>query len=325
MAVYTQLTHDEIVTHLKQYDLGELVRYQGIQEGVSNTNFLVVTTKDRYILTLFEKRTDPKDLPYFIGIMEHLAAKGIDCPLPIQTKDGAAIAEIKDHPAIIISFLEGQGVGRIYNEHMAPLGEVLARMHMAIDGFDQRRPNTLSLPEWKTMAEQVVPRADEIKEGLGDIISDEIAYLEAHWPSDLPSGVIHADLFPDNVFYQQSGADVNLTGVIDFYFACNDFFMYDLAITMNAWCFERRNHHEFNITRTSKLLGGYHRVRPISDAEFHALPTLARGATMRFLLTRCVDWLNPAPGALVTRKDPDEFLRKLQFHQRVKSSSEYGL
>ena len=325
MAVYTPLTHDEIAAHLTYYDIGELVRFSGITDGVSNTNFLIVTTKDRYILTLFEKRTDPKDLPYFISVMEHLAAGGIKCPLPIKAKQGDAIVEIKGHPAIIISFLEGSGVRRISNAHMGPLGETLARMHTVIEDFEQSRPNTLSLPEWKAMAQQVMPRADEIGPDLGDIISSEIDFLTQHWPQSLPSGVIHADLFPDNIFYQNIGAEVKLTGVIDFYFACNDFFMYDLAITMNAWCFERSNHHEFNITRTSKLLQGYNRVRPISDAELAALPILARGAAMRFLLTRCYDWLNPEPGAQVTPKKPDEYLHKLQFHQRVKSSGEYGL
>lgn len=325
MAVYTHLTHDEIVQHLKQYDLGELVEWKEIKEGIENSNFFIRTTRNRFILTIFEKRVDPNDLPYFIGIMEHLAKKGIACPLPLPTRDGQTITTLKNKPSTIISFLEGTGVKRIRNTHMAYLGGLMGDMHMAIVSYPDKRINTMSLPEWKVLAAKVAPRADEIESKLGTLIEKEITFLEKNWPSGLPEGVIHADLFPDNVFYKEYGPEVALTGVIDFYFACNDFFMYDLAITMNAWCFERSNHHEFNITRTSMLLRGYNHIRTISREELDALPILARGAALRFLLTRCHDWLYPAPDALVKAKDPQEYLTKLKFHQRVKSSTEYGI
>lgn len=326
MAVYTHLTEDDIQAYLNQFDIGTLVAWNGITEGIENSNFYLKTTKDKYILTLFEKRVNPKDLPFFIGMMEHLAARGISCPKPIAAKNGEVVLVLKDRPAVIISFLEGKGVRTVRNTHMALLGDVLAHMHQAAEGFRLSRPNTMSFPEWKLLAEKVVGRADEIFAGLGTLITKEIKFLEQHWPKpdELPAGVIHADLFPDNVFYIEHGMDVHLSGVIDFYFACNDFFMYDLAITMNAWCFENM-HHEFNITRTSLLLKGYNQVRQISTAELEALPILARGAALRFLLTRCYDWLNPASGAIVRPKDPKEYLRKLQFHQQVKTSREYGL
>jgi homoserine kinase type II len=324
MAVYTHLTEDDIKAHLAHYDIGELVAWHGIAEGIENSNFFIKTTQNKFILTLFEKRVNPDDLPFFIGMMQHLAARGISCPKPIAAKNGGVIFTLKDRPAVIISFLEGKGVRTARNMHMALLGDVLAHMHQAADGFALTRLNTMSLPEWKLLAEKVVGKADEIYAGLGGLIDREIHFLENHWPKDLPSGVIHADLFPDNVFYIEHGAEVRMGGVIDFYFACNDFFMYDLAITMNAWCFESM-HHEFNITRTSLLLRGYNQVRQISAEELEALPILARGASLRFLLTRCFDWLNPAAGALVKPKDPKEYLRKLQFHQQVKTSREYGL
>lgn len=324
MAVYTHLTHEEVAAHLSRYDLGELVSAEGIQEGVENSNYLIRTTTGKYILTLFEKRVDPADLPFFIGMMDWLADHGIPCPQALIDKDGAKILTLKGHPAVLISFLNGKGVRTIRNTHLALLGDIQAKMHLAAEGFSLSRPNTMSLEEWKGLAEKVVSGADTIMRGLANLIEKEIRFLEAHWPGGLPSGVIHADMFPDNVFYIEHGLDIRLSGVIDFYFACNDFFMYDLAICMNAWCFENM-HHEFNITRTSLMLKGYNRIRPISKAELDALPILARGSALRFLLTRCYDWLNPAPGALVKPKNPMEYLKKLQFHQQVKSHTEYGL
>lgn len=326
MAVYTHLTEDDIKTHLAKFDIGELIAWHGITEGVENSNFFIKTTTNKYILTLFEKRVNPADLPFFIGVMEQLAARGISCPKPIVAKNSEVVITLKERPAAIISFLEGKGVRRIRNTHMALLGDVLAHMHKGIEGFALKRPNTMALPEWKTLAAKVIGNAGKIFDGLDTLIEKEIHFLEKYWPQPgaLPSGVIHADLFPDNVFYVEQGTDVHMGGVIDFYFACNDFFMYDLAITMNAWCFESM-HHEFNITRTSLLLRGYNQVRQISPEELEALPILARGAALRFLLTRCYDWLNPAPGAMVNAKDPKEYLRKLQFHQQVKTSREYGL
>lgn len=324
MAVYTHLTADEIKDHLTQYDLGELVEYRGIQEGIENSNFFVRTTSGKYILTLFEKRVDPKDLPFFVGMMDWLEEKGIQCPRALVAKNGERIVKVKNHPSIIITFLEGKGVRTIRNTHMALLGDIQAKMHLAAEGFSLQRENSMSLAAWKQLAQKVVSGADVISPGLSKKIEMEIMFLEHHWPKGLPSGVIHADLFPDNVFYIERGVDVFLSGVIDFYFACNDYFMYDLAICMNAWCFEHV-HYEFNITRAALLLRGYNHIRPLTSEEMDALPILARGSALRFLLTRTHDWLHPVEGALVKPKNPDEYIKKLHFHQRVKSIKEYGL
>ncbi len=323
MAVYTALTDDEIWDFLQGYDLAPLAVAEGIRAGVENTNYLLkMQNGARYILTLFEKRVAEADLPFFTGLMERLASRQVPCPMPLGGRDGVVIRRLKDRPAVMVSFLEGRGVSAIQNEHMSGLGTHMARMHLGGQGFELERPNALSLTGWQALVGKIAPRADEIAPGLARELQGEMQALAAAWPppDGLPRGVIHADLFPDNVFYDWNG---HLTGIIDFYFACNDFLAYDLAICINAWCFERT--YEFNITRAKLMLRAYNDVRPLSEAELAALPTLARGAALRFLLTRAHDWLFPVEGALVTPKDPLEYLKKLRFHRSVAHHGEYGL
>lgn len=321
MAVYTALSDAEIAAFLADYALAPLAKAEGIRAGVENTNYLI-TLHDgtRYILTLFEKRVAEEDLPFFAGLMERLAAAHVPCPMPLRTKGGAVIGGVKGKPAIIVTFLEGRAAGGIEPRHMGELGAHMARMHLAGQGYPVGRVNALSLDGWRTLLAKVAPRADEIAPGLAAELQQEMQALEAAWPRDLPRGVIHADLFPDNVFY---GAGEKLTGIIDFYFACNDFLAYELAICLNAWCFERI--YEFNITKAQLMLKAYNEVRPFSETELQALPVLARGAALRFLLTRAHDWLFRVEGALVTPKDPLEYLKKLRFHRSVKHHKEYGL
>jgi homoserine kinase type II len=321
MAVYTELTQDEIQTLLNDYDLPKLAAADGIRSGVENTNYkLTLQDGTKRILTLFEKRVAEADLPFFAGLMEQLAAKHVPCPMPVHARDGAALRRVKNKPAMMVTFLEGASTSSIQNPHMTELGRHLANMHLGAAGFPLARPNALSLSGWQTLCAKILPRADEIVAGLADVLHEEIQYQEAAWPAHLASGVIHADLFPDNVFFDK---DAKLTGLIDFYFACNDMLAYDIAICMNAWCFEKGR--DFNITRAKLLLRGYNDVRPLPEAELAALPVLARGASLRFLLTRAHDWLFPVAGALVTPHDPLEYLRKLRFHRTVKHHSEYGL
>lgn len=320
MAVYTTLTHAEIDGFLEQYALGRLQEARAIAEGVENSNYLLtLDTGTRYIFTIYEKRVNPADLPYFLGVMDHLAAGGVPCPVPIKGRDGAMVHEAKGRPAALVSFLSGKSTKNIKNEHVAGLGAAMAQMHKAAEGFALSRLNTLSLTGWRPLYEKFRPRVGEIDAGLGALIEKELHHLETHWPRALPGGVIHADLFPDNVFFEGD----RLTGLIDFYFACNDYFVYDLAICMNAWCFERKS--EFNITKARRMLHAYHAVRPLSEAELEALPILCRGAALRFLLTRSHDWLFRVEGALVTPKDPMEYEKKLRFHQTVQRHEEYGL
>lgn len=319
MAVYTEVTETDLSSFLEDYDIGTLLSYKGIAEGVENSNFLLRTTGGTFILTLYEKRVDPADLPFFLGLMDHLAEKGLNCPLPIHRNDGTSLGQLAGRPAALISFLDGAWPRRAQPFHCRGVGRVLAEMHIAGADFTISRENALSVPDWRPLWELSAPRADEVEQGLQAEIEAELDILEKNWPRNLPGGVIHADLFPDNVFF--IGED--LSGVIDFYFACNDFLVYDLAICLNAWCFEADG--AFNLTKGMALLDGYNSVRPLTAAETQALPLLARGAAMRFLLTRLYDWLMTPAGALVVKKDPMEYLRKIRFHRSVDSAMAYGL
>ena len=319
MAVYTDVAADDLADFLKGYDIGELLSYKGIAEGVENSNFLMHTTKGAFILTLYEKRVASEDLPYFLSLMTHLAARGINCPQPAKNRKGDVYSQLAGRPAAIINFLEGVWPRRPTATHCAGVGEALARMHLAGLDFPLTRKNPLSVAGWRPLFEAAAPRADSVQHGLRDFLGRELDHLEASWPKHLPEGVIHADLFPDNVFFLGD----KLSGLIDFPFACNDILAYDVAICLNAWCFEPD--HAFNATKARVLLGAYGRARKLSQAEQDALPLLARGAALRFLLTRLVDFLNVPPGALVKPKDPLEYVRKLRFQQGVTCMRDYGV
>ncbi|MBD9386213.1 homoserine kinase [Rhizobium sp. CG4] len=319
MAVYTDITEDDLKSFLEAYDAGELTSYKGIAEGVENTNFLLHTTKSPLILTLYEKRVEKSDLPFFLGLMHHLADKGLSCPLPLPRKDGELLGELSGRPAALISFLEGMWLRKPEAKHCREVGKALAAMHLAGEGFEIKRPNALSVEGWKVLWEKSRERADEVEKGLQQEIQPEIDFLAANWPKDLPAGVIHADLFQDNVFFLGD----ELSGLIDFYFACNDFLAYDVSICLNAWCFEKDG--AYNVTKGKALLEGYQSVRPLNAEELNALPLLARGSALRFFLTRLYDWLTTPEGALVVKKDPIEYLRKLRFHRSINDVAEYGL
>ena len=319
MAVYTEVSAEDLAQFVADYDLGELLSFKGIAEGVENSNYLLQAENGSFILTLYEKRVAAQDLPFFLGLMEHLAGQGISCPVPLQAKDGKALRQLCGRPAALISFLEGLSPRRLQTFHCAALGTAMAQMHLAGASYPMERQNALSVAGWRPLLEACAPRANEVKSGLADALQRELAYLEENWPGDLPAGVIHADLFPDNVFFRQE----RLTGIIDFYFACNDFFAYDLAVCLNAWCFEHDN--AFNVTKARMLLQAYSRERAFSEAELAALPLLARGSALRFLLTRLYDWLHHPEGALVKPKDPLEYWKKLRFHQDVRGPGAYGL
>ena len=319
MAVYTEVSDEELRAFLDGYELGEVLAFKGIAEGVETSNYLLRTTAGSFILTLYEKRVAAEDLPYFLGLMEHLAARGIGCPTPVAGRDGETLRRLCGRPAAVITFLDGLSPRRILPEQCRALGTALAELHLAGSDFPGHRANDLSVAGWRPLLEASAARADEVRPGLGEALEAELRQHEAAWPADLPAGVIHADLFPDNVFFLGD----RLTGIIDFYFACNDLFAYDIAVCLNAWCFEPDN--AFNITKARYLLRAYRAVRPITDAELEALPLLARGSALRFLLTRLFDWLNQPPGALVKPKDPLEYWNKLRFHQEVKGPGAYGL
>jgi homoserine kinase type II len=320
MAVYTDVAADELAEFLSRYDLGELLSYKGIAEGVENSNFLLHTTAGYFILTLYEKRVAKGDLPFFLGLMTHLASHGINCPQPLLTRNGEALSTLVGRPAAIINFLEGIWPRKPSVAHCAGVGQALAKMHLAGRDFSMTRANALSVSGWRPLFELAASRADEVQHGLRAFIGAELDHLEGGvWPTDLPQGVIHADLFPDNVFFLGE----RLSGIIDFTFACNDTLAYDVAICLNAWCFE--TDCSFNVTKARAFLSAYGRERELSQAEQDALPLLARGAALRFLLTRLVDFLNVPQGALVRPKDPLEYVRKLRFQQSVASVRDYGV
>jgi homoserine kinase type II len=319
MAVYTEVSNGELEAFVALYDIGQVASCKGIAEGVENSNFLLSTDRSRYILTLYEKRVAREDLPFFLGLMDHLAARGIVCPTPIHQRSGSALGELCGRPAALISFLDGMWPRRPTPRQCQLLGEAMARMHLAGADYEGRRPNNLSVAGWRRLHESTAARAHAVAPGLADEIKSELEAFEARWPEGLAAGVIHADLFPDNVFFLGD----RLSGIIDFYFACNDFYVYDLAICLNAWCFEPDN--SFNVTKARLMITAYDKVRPIPSAELAALPLLARGSALRFLLTRLYDWLNHPAGAFVKPKDPLEYLNKLRFHRGVRSAAAYGV
>ena len=319
MAVYTDIADDELRAFIALYDIGEVLSCKGIAEGVENSNFLVTTERGNFILTLYERRVAPADLPFFIALMEHLAAHGVACPTPVKARDGFALRQLCGRPAAIVTFLAGMWPRRVQPFHCAGVGAALAGLHHAGASFGMTRSNDLSVSGWQRLYAACGSRAVDVQPGLAGEVEAELLLIEAEWPRDLPTGVIHADLFPDNVFFRER----EVSGLIDFYFACTDFLAYDLAVCLNAWCFEADG--SLNVTKARLLLDGYRRIRPLTSDELAALPLLARGSALRFLLTRLFDWLNQPAGALVRPKDPLEFLRKLRFHRGIIEIAGYGV
>jgi homoserine kinase type II len=318
LAVYTELSDEELGVLLALYDLGRPLAFKGIAEGVENSNFLLETEAGRFFLTIYEKRVARADLPFFMSVMERLADKGLPAPRPIRTKAGAVLAETRGKACAIITFLTGLSPRRPTAAQCRAVGEALARMHRALDGFSGSRANALGPNSWEALVAPRTALAETLRPNLAATAADDLSVLMRAWPADLPRGVIHADLFPDNVLFVGEA----VSGLIDFYFACVDFLAYDLAVCLNAWCFEPGG--QFNLTKGRALIGGYEGVRALTPGEREALPTLARGAAMRFFATRLADWAETPPGALVTAKDPLEYADKLDFHRRAKSAGDYG-
>jgi homoserine kinase type II len=319
MAVYTEVTDEALAAFLADYEIGGMVAFRGIAEGVENSNYALKTTQGDFILTLYEKRVNTADLPWFLGLMEHLAARGLPCPLPVRAKDGKNLNPLSGRIAAITTFLPGVWPRRVAIDHCEPLGAALAQLHLAGQDFAPRRANALGPEAWQPLLEKSLAHADDVQLGLGAELTENLARITTAWPRDLPVGHIHADLFPDNVFFLNG----KISGLIDFYFAATDLYAYDIAICLNAWCFERD--FSFNITKSRALLRGYLAHRPLGEAERAALPVLAQGAAMRFLLTRLYDWLHTPAGALVTPKDPLAYYRRLRFHNTARDASYYGL
>lgn len=319
MAVYTQVPAEEMAQFLTRYDTGPLVSAKGIAEGVENSNYLVETTTDRFILTLYEKRVNEDDLPFFMDLLDHLGARGCKVPRFIAAKDGTKLQQLAGRPACLIEFLSGISVTEPTPAQTLATGRALGELHVASRGFAGTRRNSLDLAGWHDLARECDDHFDDIAPGLGQRVRDELAWLDAHWPTGLETGTIHADLFPDNVL--MLGDEV--TGLIDFYFSCTDIQAYDLAITHSAWCFSQDG-ATYHPERGHALVAGYVATHGLNDAERAAFATLCRGAALRFLLTRAYDWINTPPGAMVTRKDPLAYLRRLDHYAKAEQADLIG-
>ncbi|HRD27805.1 MAG TPA: homoserine kinase [Caulobacter sp.] len=309
MAVYTDISDDELAALLAEFDIGQAIAFKGIAEGVENSNFLLETDRGRYILTLYERRVRADDLPYFLNLLTWLADHGFPSARPVPDRQGRTLKTVRDKPAAIVEFLIGISVRRPTAAHCREAGAGLARLHLAGQGYAGRRENDLGQPAWAPMFAGLWAEAEALKPGLAETIRADLDYLGRDWPRGLPTGVVHADFFPDNVFFR----DGRFAAAFDFYFACDDAYAYDLAIALNAWCFEPDG--SFNLTAGRAMLAGYQAHRPLGVAERAALPILAHGAAMRFFLTRLNDWGATPAGALVRPKDPLEYERKLAVHR----------
>jgi homoserine kinase type II len=321
MAVYTRMTDDELGDFVARYDIGDVESCTGIAQGIENSNYMLRTGRGNFILTLYEKRVHEEDLPFYLGLMTHLAEKGFPCPVPLADRDGRSLAPLAGRPAAIVSFLSGRGgdCDELTPARCAAIGAICARLHCDADEFQLSRPNDLTLTDWRQLFDPLAKKANSLKPGFSDWIASELSFLETHWPAELPVGIVHADLFPDNAFFKGD----SLTGVIDFYFACNEFLAWDIAVCLNAWCFGPAG--TFLDENARALLTGYTDVRPLTAAESVALPVLARGAAIRFLLTRLHDWFHTPDDALAHRKDPLEFVPLIEFHRSLSDSIPYGV
>ena len=321
MAVYTPVADDDLKAVVVGYDIGDVVACTGIAQGIEKSNFRLRTTTGHFILTLYEKRVRPEDLPFYLDLMSHLAANGFPCPTPVADRAGAVLQTLSGRPAAIVSLLDGAGLREteISPPHCRDVGSAAAQLHLAGSDFPTRRTNDLSVDAWRPLFLPLAERADTFRAGFAHWIESELDFLEQNWPSGLPAGTVHTDMFPDNVFFRNG----SLSGVIDFYFACTDMLALDLAVCLNAWCFDQNV--QFMPANAHALIDGYQALRPLDAAEIQALPILARGMAMRFLLTRLHDWFHTPNEALATRKDPLDLVPLIEFHRSVSEFTPYGV
>ena len=320
MAVYTKLSEKNLKEFLKKYDKGQLLNYKGIQEGIENTNYYIETEKGKFILTVYEKRVQEKDLPFFMGLMRNLCDKNFPSPEPIINKNGNYITEIVKKKAALVSFLEGSSKEKLSPGNCYEIGIQTAKLHSITQNLSLKRKNRLSVNSWRKMYTRIKKNCSKIHPNLDKIIEKNLDKIEKNWPKNIPAGIIHADLFSDNIFFQKD----KVTGIIDFYFSCNDFLAFEIAICINALCFEgKKQNLSFNVTKAKKFIDGYNSIKKISTNEKNSLKILCQGAAMRFLLTRVFDYLNLTEGALVKIKDPVEYLKRLEFHNSINNYEDY--
>ena len=320
MAVYTKLSTSELKEFFSKYDLGTLINHKEIKEGIENTNYFIETEKGKFILTLYEKRVEEKDLPFFISLMRNLFDKNFPSPEPIINKNGNYISEISGKKAAVVSFLKGEAKKNLNPTECYEVGINTAKLHLITKKLTGKRENKLSINSWRKIYNKIKKDCSKIHPSLALVIEKNLEQIEKNWPKNIPSGIIHADLFPDNIFFIGN----KLSGIIDFYFSCNDFYAFEIAVCLNALCFEgKKENLSFNVTKAKKFIDGYSSLRKLTEEEKKSLKILCQGAAMRFLLTRVFDYLNLIEGALVKIKDPIEYLKRLEFHNNVKNYQDY--
>ena len=320
MAVYTKLSENNLKDFFSKYNLGKLLKFKGIQEGIENSNYFVKTDSGKFILTIYEKRVEAKDLPFFMGLMKNIFNENFPSPEPIINKNGNYITEIFGKKAAVVSFLEGFSKKNLTPDNCHEVGIYTAKLHMITKNLNIKRTNRLSVNSWRLIYRKIQKDCSKIYPDLTKIIETNLDVIENKWPKNIPCGIIHADLFPDNIFFKGN----KLTGIIDFYFSCYDFYALEIAICLNALCFEGKNEDlSFNVTKAKKFIDGYSSIRKLTEEEKESLKILCQGAAMRFLLTRVFDYLNLTEDALVKIKDPVEYLKRLEFHESVKNYQDY--
>ena len=320
MAVYTKFIEEEIKLILSNYSIGNLNRFEGIQEGIENTNYFLLVDKKKYILTIYEKRVKEEDLPFFSELMMSLNKSGFRCPVPLMNKKNSPITEFKKKKLMIVSFIEGKAKDILNPENCRSIGTEVAKMHEITKNFKIKRQNDLSIKSWRNIFNSIKDECIKIHKDLPILIESNLIDVEKNWPTDLPKGIIHADLFNDNIFFK----DNKFSGIIDFYFSCNDFYAFEIAICFNALCFDGpQNNLSFNVTKAKNFIDGYNEIRKLSDKEKAYIKVLSQGSALRFLLTRVFDAINTVDGAIVKTKDPMEYLKRLEFHKNSKSFEDY--
>tara|TARA_B100000029_G_scaffold135912_1_gene130487 strand:+ start:10399 stop:11367 length:969 start_codon:yes stop_codon:yes gene_type:complete len=320
MAVYTKLSKENLRDFFKKYNLGEVINYKGIKEGIENTNYFIEASKGKFILTVYEKRVEEKDLPFFIGLMRNLFDAKFPSPEPVINKNGNYVTDIFNKKAAVVSFVSGAVKKSLSPENCYEVGLMAAKLHKISKNLAMKRENKLSINSWRKIYEKVQKDCSKIHPKLNEIVEKNLDEIEKNWPKNIPAGIIHADLFPDNIFFKNN----KLSGIIDFYFSCNDFYSFEIAICLNALCFEgEKENLSFNVTKAKKFIDGYSSIRKLSESEKHSLKILCQGAAIRFLLTRVFDYINLTEGALVKIKDPIEYLKRLEFHNNVNDYQDY--
>jgi len=320
MAVYTKFNQNKIEKILTNYNLGKLNSFKGIEEGIENTNYFLSIDKKKFILTVYEKRVKSRDLPFFSNLMSSLNKANFKCPTPIINKQNKTITDFEGKKLMIVSFLEGKAKQNLSPQNCKSVGLEVAKMHEITKNFKLQRQNDLSVKSWRTLFDSVKDKCSNIHKDLPKLIEENLKDVENNWPENLPRGIIHADLFHDNIFFIQD----KFSGIIDFYFSCEDFFAFEIAICFNALCFDGvKENLSFNVTKAKNFIDGYTSIRKLTESEKNNIKVLSQGAALRFLLTRVFDAINTVEGAVVKIKDPMEYLKRLEFHKNSKNFEDY--